>query len=138
MLQVICLKINLFGHCHQKLNYSHIRHHNHCVLIRGDRYHYVFLYFYSYLVMSSVITILIRRMKPKIRGGGAEGEVSRIQEQTGSSSLGQSVEKPRLPSGFALGQSLGPRGADRPRAQIHLATPEAFRQIVILSNFRKS
>ena len=37
--------------------------------------------------MSSVITILIRRMKPKIRGGGAEGEVSRIQEQTGSSPL---------------------------------------------------
>ena len=44
----------------------------------------------------------------------------------------------RLLSGFALGQSLGPRGADRPRAQIHLATPEAFRQTVILSNFRKS
>ena len=39
---------------------------------------------------------------------------------------------------IALGQSLGPRGADRPRAQIHLATPEAFRQTVILSNFRKS
>ena len=29
-------------------------------------------------------------------------------------------------------QPRGPRGADRPRAQIHLATPSAFRQIVPL------
>ena len=34
------------------------------------------------------------------------------------------------PLGSVLLQSLRLRGADRPRAQIHLATPEAFRQIV--------
>ena len=69
--------------------------------------------------------------------------------------LGQSVEKPRgysqvnlcpraVPRELNLARgAAGPEGKieysrDRPRAQIHLATPEAFPQIVILFKSRKS
>ena len=123
MLQVICL--NLQFDCNQKLNDPHIRHHDH------DKCCYTPILIFRNIINDHHIGQKDEAENPRLRSRRRSVADSRTDRFVIIGTICRKAE-------IALGQSLGPRGADRPRAQIHLATPEAFRQTVILFNFRKS